>query len=394
MEQKKPETVEEMTKRIRDEEKAKISADAPRDVVPTFDVSGSKPKKGGGAGGWQLYASIAIIALIICFIVNAVLGVSASKFNSTAASFNNQISTINTSVKALQTSVATVTSNQATDEANLKTATTSDASQLASLTSQITALQGSLSNLTGYATTGQFTSLSNSLTSLQNTVNTLSASVQNAPASSALTALQTSVTNLLAEIKVDEAELAVQHTMILALQTTTTTTSSTTGTGLTAVIVPNAFGGGQTVSFNSLPNTTSSPNTELGIFNFSLINNTGATANNIQLAVVLETLAGNGTTNNLVDLTNGSYAATVNVSLNGYITSWTQVVTGQNGVLGFQNTIPTGILANLGTISETSGNTINPFTMTVTVTIAPTTTTIPVPSFTIVPMVKVVSFTK
>jgi hypothetical protein len=400
MEQPK-ETPEQQEKRIRKEIQDKMNAEKPEDVPPTLDPSGAKGKKSSdsGMGGMKMYFIIAGISLIIAFLVVTFVGVSGSKFTNNINALNTSITAAQKSVTNLQNSLTNVTNGETTDATNIQAAVNDTNTKLTAVNNQITALQSSTAGianiqsqlssfvkttdltteLKSYASPDQITALNASLASLQKT----------------LAALQTEVTADEAIITTQAAQIKALQTVTTATTTTNTTTTTTTPVGsVTAAVVPNAFGGGQTMSFAGLPNTTSTPNTESGNFSFSITNSTGATANNIQLAVILETLAGNGTTNSLVDLTQGSYAATVSVSLNGYITSWQQQATGQVGVLGFENVIPSGILANLGTISEPSGNTANPFTVTVTVSITPTATSIPVPSFTIVPLIKVVSYTK
>jgi TolA-binding protein len=377
------ETPEEMEKRVR----AKIKAEQPEDVPPSLDPSSTKVKKAdGGMGGMMFYVKMAIVAFIISFLVvtfvaTSPLNAQLKTVNTTATSALASANTAIDNAKKAQASVDSVNASISAVQTSLQTASADTTSKISAINGQISALQNSIATinnqLKGYATTSQ---LSGFISGDQ-----LSA------ANSTIAALQTTIKTLQAQLATDEANITANQAAIKALQTTTTPTTTPTSNKVTAVIVPNTFGGGQTISFASLPNSTSTPNTESGNFNFMITNNTSVTVNNIQMAVILEVLAGNGSTNSLVDLTNVSYAATVAINLNGYITSWTQQSTGQIGVLGFTNVIPSGLLANLGTISQTPG-TSAPYTVTVTITIAPTSTTTPVPSFTIVPMVKVVSY--
>jgi hypothetical protein len=378
------ETPEEMEKRLR----AKIKAEQPEDAPPSLDPSSTKVKKADG--GMMFYAKMVIVAFIISFLVvtfvaTSPLNAQLKIVNTTANSALTNANTAIDNAKKAQASVDSVNASMNAVQGSLQTANADTTSKISAINGQISALQNSIATinnqLKGYATTSQLSGFISS--------------DQLSTANSTIAALQGTIKTLQTQLATDEADIAANQVAIKALQTmttpTTTPTTAPVSNKVTAVIVPNTFGGGQTMPFAALPNSTSTPNTEAGNFNFTITNSTGATANNIQMAVILEVLAGNGSTNSLVDLTNVSYAATVAINLNGYITSWSQQSTGQIGVLGFTNVIPSGLLANLGTISQVPG-TSAPYTVTVTITIVPTSTTTPVPSFTIVPMVKVVSY--
>ena len=394
-EQKKPETIEEMTKRIREEEKAKIDADKPRDVTPTFDVGGSKPKKGGGVGGLQLYASIAIIALIICFITNAVMGVSASKFNSDISSLNNQISTLNTSVKNLQTSVSSITTGQTTDEANLQTAINNTASQFTAINAQITTLQGDfegLPNMSQYATTAQLDTITSAVSAAQNTLTSLQSAVQNAPSSSQLTALQNSITSLQSSITADEAKITTDEaniktlqTTVATIQTTTTTTTpvttttssgSTTQNGVTAIVANNPYYGKPVLVFTNAAGSATTPaittgNSQTQSFQLTLTNNSGVAINSQLLAIGLSIYNSTGTS-----LQTLPTDAQVTMASAGIGTTWTNEGYVESDVIGFENTAPSGIFASLGQISLGIGQSTT-LTLNVTVTAGATTNILP-----------------
>jgi len=347
------------------------------------------------------------IALGASYLMNTLTSVTIKKFNSNGIIVGNAITAIQksqgvdeTNITALQTSIANV-------QTSIKTATDSfnaDKGNYQTLQGQVTqsntsvtALQTNIANDESLLKT-----LSTSLTALQTALGNVNISATQADVAtlkSSLTADENTIKTLLAELKVDEAQMTAQESQIAALQsgittTTTTTTGTTTQSGVTASIPTNLLGTQQSVTFVGLPNNTSSPNTENGTFTFTISNNTGATANNIQLGIILQTIQGASTSNpTALDLTNASYVATVSVSLNGYITTWATQSTGQAGVLAFVNNIPTGILAGLGTLSQVVGIS-NPYTVNINITIVPTTTSTPVPSFTIIPIVKVIGFTK
>ena len=379
MEQKKPETIEEMTRRIREEEKSKLDADKPKDVTPTFDVSGNTRQKKSGGMMNQLgtFGLMAGIAIFVAFIVNAVVGVSASKFNSDISSLNNQISVLNSTLKTAQTSLSTslsaVSGNQTNDESNLKTLT----SKIDSISNQLNAIPNS------YATTSQVNSLNSTMSALQNTVNQLQASLQNVPSSSQLTSLQNSLNSLQTQLNTDEATIKSQGVLIATLQNSTTTTTTTTTTNsptnVTATVLGNVFSGSQLLPFSSGIPISGTATTS---FQFTLANNTGATINNVQLAIGLETL--NASSTSTITLPPDASLA---ITSSGSAVSWASQGYVQTGLWGFTNNAVSGIFGSIGAISQGTGTTT--YTINITVTAGATNSISP---FNIFPLVKVVSY--
>jgi hypothetical protein len=118
-------------------------------------------------------------------------------------------------------------------------------------------------------------------------------------------------------------------------------------------------------------------------FQFQLANQSGKTANSIQLIVGFQVMnASNTVTIPLPD------NMTASVSLQGYMGSWVRQTGGDKSQLVFSNSTGTGIFASLYNLSQPIGN----LTYTVFLTLTSPTDVFNV-NYNIIPIVKVVSFT-
>jgi TolA-binding protein len=373
------ETPEEMEKRLR----AKFKSEEPADIPPSLDPSGSKVKKegGGGMGGMKLYAIVAGISFVMALLVVTFMATSplTAKVNTVNTSATTALSTANTALDTAKKAQATADSHTAAITA-IQAANTDTTNKINTVNGQITSLQGSITTINnqfkGFVTTDQIKGFV--------TPDQLTAQ---------LATLNTTVDALKAQSITDAASIKTLQDSVKALQNGSSGTGGTTVTGVTATVIPNAWGTGQMITFGSvLPAGASG--TETGSFNFAITNATTNTAKNIQLAIGLQNMVGTPTSSNgtLVDLTDPRYAATVTISMsgNGIVSTWTSQSTGVAGILGFVNNVGSGIFASLSSINQVVG-TSAPYTVTVTVTTA-STSTLPVPVFTIVPIVKVVSY--
>ena len=381
------ETPEEMEKRIR----AKLKAEMPDDIPqPSLDPSSSKVKKGdGGTGGMKQYLVPVIISFIISFLVvtfvaTSPLNAQLKTVNTTATSALTNANTAIANAKSAQATADSANSSAGSFQTKLDSANTDTRNKINTLNGQISSLQGSITainnQLKGFATTDQVNGF-------------VTTDQLNTQVSTQIATLNTTITALKAQLVTDEATIAANQAAIKTLQNSSSGTGGTTATGVSALVVPNAWGTGQMITFGSaLPSGASG--TETGSFNFTITNVTANTAKNIQLAIGLQNMLGTPTSSNgtLVDLTDSRYAATVTISMsgNGIVSTWTSQSTGVAGILGFVNNVGSGIFASLSSINQAVG-TSTPYTVTVTVTTA-STSTIPVPVFTIVPIVKVVSY--
>lgn len=347
-----------------------MTTDRPASNRPNLSPQPEGKSKDIGGVNMKVLIVMLAIALGASYLMNTFTSVSIKKYNSNGIVVGNAITAIQKSqgtdesnITAMQTSIAnalttikTATDSFNADKSNYQTLQ-SQVNGLAS-NSVITGLQASLNN-----DESQLNSLSTSLTALQTALGNINVSATQADVAtlkSSLTADEATIKALQAELKVDEAQMTTQEAQIVALQgttTTTTTTGTTTASGLTAIVPATLLGSPQSVQFAPLPNGTTTPNTENGTFTFTLNNSTNATANNIQLGIILQVIQGASTSNpTALDLTDSKYAAVVTVNLNGFITTWSSQVTGQTGVLAFVNNIPSGILAGLGgTLSQVVG---------------------------------------
>lgn len=255
----------------------------------------------------------------------------------------------------------------------------------------------------------QITGLSKQVSDLQASLNTLGATVANhtnlingAPTRAQLDALQTQITTLNSKVAAlpDSATLKADYTAQIATvqaslntvsQKVTELATSLNGTGggtggtatpagqVTATVLGNAFTGSQILSYlNGVPATLASSQS----FSFQLTNNTGKSITNIQLAIGLEVLDAN---NNVLQAGLPT-TTTVTLSSSGTAVVWGQQTTGIPYILGFANTVPTGIFGGLGVLSQSTVN--GTYNLTVTVTSGANAT----PAFQLFPIVKVVSF--
>lgn len=277
----------------------------------------------------------------------------------------------------------------ASDIAAIKNAQKGDETTLATLSTQVTGLNSQFSNfqsslntfaktLADHTTQLSTTPTRAQLDALQNQLNTLKATVEGLPAS------------LKADYNGQIATLQTSLTSISQQVTTLANTVNTTGTGNTggtttptgqvsAVVIGNSFTGSQIMSFLAgvAANTTSSQS-----FTYQLTNNTGKSITNIQLAIGLELLDANNT------IIQAGLPSTTSVSLSssGTAVVWSQQTTGIPYILGFANSVPTGIFGGLGVMSQGTGTATYNITVTVTSGVNAT------PAFNVFPIVKVVSF--
>jgi len=389
MEQKK-ETPEEMDKRIR----AELKAEAPPPVgnsEPAFSTA--KGKSSGGDGfsvfNMKFLAAVFIIGLIVSYLVVTFVGVSPLTANINTVKKTADTAQASASAAVDAANKAQTTANNATNTAqtNLQTAINTLQGKIDGINASMTTLQGknyvTPDQISKFATTDQLSKVATNeqIANLQTQLDALKKQLANDE--TAIAAIQSSQ-------KTDEAAI----TKLQTAPTTTATTTTPVGAGVngvSATIVSNAWGGGQTINFNPIATTNTS---ESGSFNFTINNSTTATANNIQLAIGLQSFLGIGSnmTGTPLDLNSPLYNVTVSVNINGSMTVWTSQNTNIIGLLGYENTVASSGWGSFGTISQPVG-TSSPYTVTITVTSGNSTTALQLSSFTIIPIIKVVGFT-
>ena len=285
--------------------------------------------------------------------------------------------------------------------------------QFDTITKGIQALAGSVNAATtesaaakaSVATVGtQLTTINNQLTQLNNANNAASQEITAIKSREAqfltpekVAALQTKVdgvattsSNLANQITQHQATIDSLTKLIATLQSTingTTTTTTTTGgtttttTGLvTPTIIGNPFTGVQYLKYDTFAtNTTASQ-----MLSFQINNGTGKTINNVQLGVLLQVYDGSGAS--LYTLPAGTVLSVTSGS-NLLGTIWSEQSTGVSYYRGFTNGALTGILGNIGAISQSPGTQ----TYSVTVAIANNTGT-NLPAIIMYPVVKVLSY--
>ncbi len=257
------------------------------------------------------------------------LGVSSglAPLNSEISGYSNKINTLETQLNSLQSELNGVKSQ---------------AAGVSTLQASINDLQGKISTLTTQINT------------LQTSINT---------ANSKITSLETKVAAL--EVKITEPP--------------ETTTTGVTGTGVYAAILSNPFFPDIkhiNVSAQAVSTTITYP------FNFSITNTTGKDITEIKLAVALGFYDAGGTISQQIPS-----GTVVTINLNGYLTAFTQQTTGVSSVLGYTNTVTTGVFGGMGNISQSAG--VANYTITIAIT---TGATNPLPACIIMPNVQVVSY--
>jgi hypothetical protein len=347
--------------------------------------SGGRPKMGNSG---SLVKSI-LISLIVSVVV--IFGVYSMGYFVTKGDFTKNLGSV-------ATDIGNITTNSKKTLDTFQT-TISDLVD----TKVATALKGvptsaALTAATDTANKAQTTAngLQQTLTQTQNTAT--SAQQTATKAQSDVTAMKADVealkngTNKDAQLAQDidglKGRIVVLETKVTALSATPTPTPTSTptptptpnpstGTGLTATVVPGIFGN-ITMGYPAVLALGSTNS-----FQFQLANQSGKTANSIQLIVGFQVMnASNTVTIPLPD------NMTASVSLQGYMGSWVRQTGGDKSQLVFSNSTGTGIFASLYNLSQPIGN----LTYTVFLTLTSPTDVFNV-NYNIIPIVKVVSFT-
>jgi chaperonin cofactor prefoldin/cell division protein FtsB len=288
----------------------------------------------------------------------------------------SDVDTANNNVKTMQTQLAN-------DEKTIKTLQDS----LASLTASYTTINSSLGK---YALKDTYDA---SIAKLQKDVADIQASLKTV--NDNITSMQTSIKSLstlltqsntdVAQLKTDVAklktDLSTLQTVVANQITTTppaTTTTTTTGT-VFASILPNAFTGSTRMDFPTMGVST----TQNRSFVININDSLTKPITKVQLAIGFQMT---DTNNNVSDgLPTG---ASVSLVTSGMAVSWVQQSTGMPSVIGFINTVPTGLFADMGIISQGVGLSSYNFTIYIT-----TGTTKPINNpFYLYPTVKVIGY--
>ncbi len=219
----------------------------------------------------------------------------------------------------------------------------------------------------GFLTSDKLTALQAQVTQLASTVSGLGSNhtTDIGKLKDQITALSKSLTELQATVN----------------GTSTTTNGTTVVSGqVTPTIIGNPFTGVQYLKFDTTLNGTTATQT----LSFQIANGTGKTINNLQLGILLQIFDVNGA--NYYTLPAGTTLG-VMAGSNMMGTIWTEQSTGVSYYRGYTNSALTGMLGNVGAISQNAG--IQTYSVTVSISNQMGTS---LPALVIYPVVKVLSF--
>jgi hypothetical protein len=325
-------------------------------------------------------------AMLIAVVLSAIISFGiVSVVGQTKSAAKDQVTTTQDAVTKMQVSVDTAIKNINNTIAGInKTVADQVTSQTSQISSQLSTIQGSVST----ASTNANTATSN-VNSMQSSISDLQAKLKTLSDNFAIVKTQdginttdiTGVKSGLADLKTQLDKLSATVTALGTSGTGTDTGTGTGTTGVTASVVGNVFTGITNVSIPSLAVSSSQSQT----FTFQVDNATGAALSNISFALALQTQDVSG---NLITLPSN---IVVSIASGNPALTWTNQSTGIGYVLGYSSNVNTsGFTSLFGGFSVKSG--VSQYSQTITV--QNTSATTAYQAFTIVPIIKVISFSK
>jgi len=312
--------------------------------VPTATVQESRD--------WKAWIAPVVISAVLSFIMIQMVALpkvdDVSKFAATTQADVNALKPEVAKIAGMQgqvTQATTIGNNNAADINGIKSREASflTSDKLTPLQTQLTQLSSTVTGLGNQS--GEITKLKDQLAALTKTVNDIQSTLN---------------------------------------ATTSLGTSGAGGTVVAGQVVPsvigNPFTGVQYLKYDTTANNTTNSQT----LSFQIANGTGKTINNLQLGLLLQLYDASGA--NLYTFPAGATLG-VQAGSNMLGTIWTEQSTGVSYYRGFTNSALTGMLGNIGALSQTPG--VQTYSVTVSIT---NYTGATLPTVIMYPVVKVLSF--